>query len=225
VISLQLETDDAEEKDTMEKGRIVTMGALLLTMMLLIPSCVSMRVTDQWRDETFQGPAYKKIMVVALTKRADLRKPTEDEFSRQFKARGVDTVVCYECIPDVDQLSREGLLKVGEGKGVEAYLLVRVLRTEMRIESRQSSSQPSSTSLGMDSMMSTNLSGSPDPPVSRRTEVATLDARLFDGRSTKLVWRSTIESVDPAGDGSGIAAFVRAVLAALGDEKLLLQSK
>jgi hypothetical protein len=207
------------------KTRIVTAGALLLMMVLLIPSCVSMRVTDRWRDETFQVPAYKRIMIVALTKRADLRQPTEDEFKRQLKARGVEAVACYECIPDVDQLSREGLIKVGEGKGVQAYLLVRILRTEMRIESRQSSSMPSSTNLGMDSMMDMNLSGSPDPPVSRRTEVATLDARLFDGKSTKLVWRSTIESVEPTGDGSGIAAFVRAVLDALGDEKLLLQSK
>jgi hypothetical protein len=201
----------------MGKTRTVTVGALLFMAALLIPSCVSMRVTDQWKDETFQGSAYKKIMVVAMTKRADLRQPTEDEFRRQFQARGVEAVVCYECIPDVDQLSREGLIKVGEGKGVEAYLLVRVLRTETRIESRHSSSQPSSTSLGMDSMMNMNLSGSPDPPMSRRTEVMTLDARLYDGRSTKLVWRSTIESVDPAGDGSGIAAFVRSVLAALGE--------
>ena len=209
----------------MGKTRIVTVGALLFMAALLIPSCVSMRVTDQWRDETFQGQAYKKIMIVAMTKRADLRQPTEDEFRRQLKARGIEAVVCYECIPDVDQLSREGLIKVGEGKGVEAYLLVRVLRTETRIESYRSASQPPSSGLGMDSMMDMRLSGSPDPPVSRRTEVATLDARLFDGKSTKLVWRSTIESVDPAGDGSGIAAFVRSVLAALGEEKLFLQSK
>jgi hypothetical protein len=213
------------KKVAMGKTRIVTAGAPLIMAALLISSCISMRVTDQWSDETFQGPAYKKVMVVALTKRADLRKPTEDEFRRQLKARGIEAVVCYECIPDVDQLSREDLIKVGEGKGVEAYLLVRILRTEMRIESRQSSSQPPSSGLGMDSMMDMRLSGSPDPPVSRRTEVATLDARLFDGKSTKLVWRSTIESVDPAGDGSGIVAFVRAVLAALGDEKLLLQAK
>jgi hypothetical protein len=35
------------------------------------------------------------------------------------------------------------------------------------------------------------------------------------------VWRATAESVNPAGDGSGIAKFVRTVLAALDNEKLI----
>ena len=44
----------------MGKTRTVTVGALLFMAALLIPSCVSMRVTDQWRDETFQGQPTRK---------------------------------------------------------------------------------------------------------------------------------------------------------------------
>ena len=48
----------------------------------------SMQLTDNWRNSTYTGAAYKKIMVVAMTKRADLRQPIEDEFAKQLKVAG-----------------------------------------------------------------------------------------------------------------------------------------
>jgi len=203
----------------MGKVRIVTMGALL-TAALMMLSCASMRTMDEWRDKAYQGPAYKKIMVVALTKRADLRQPVEDEFRRQLQARGLEAAACYECIPDVDKISREELAKVGTGMGIEAFLIVRVLRTDTRIESYGSSGAPASSSVGRDSMMDMHW-GVPDPPLTKRSDTATLESRLFDAKTAALVWRATAESVNPAGDGSGIAKFVRAVLAALDNEKLI----
>lgn len=204
----------------MGKTRIAITGILIIASALLTLSCASMRTTDTWKDSAFTGPAYKKIMVVALTKRSDLRQPVEDEFSRQLKARGIESATCYECIPDVEKINREELAKVSAGMGIEAYLVVGVLRTDTRIESFRSSSPPPSASLGRDSMLDMQW-GSPDPPLSKRSEVSTLESRLFDAKTAKLVWRSTVESINPAGDGSGISRFVRTVLTALDDEKLI----
>ena len=207
----------------MGKTRIVMGGALLFAAALLTLSCASMRMTDEWRDKTFQGSPYKKIMVVALTKRADLRKPLEDEFSREIKARGSEAVACYACIPDVDKISREELAKVGAGMGIEAYLVVLVLRTETRIESYRSSIPPQIGDYGTDSLMNIHLWGSPDPPMQKKREILTLESSLYDGKSAKLIWRSSIESVNPSGEGSEIPRFVRTVLYALGEEKLIPQ--
>jgi hypothetical protein len=203
--------------------KIVCLGVLLTAAALML-SCSSMRTTDEWRDKAFQGPAYKNIMVVALTKRADLRQPVENEFRRQLQSRGVEAAACYECIPDVDKISREELAKVGPGMGIEAFLIVRVLRTDMRIESHRSSGAPASSSVGRDSMLDMQW-GAPDPLLTRRSETATLESRLFDAKTAALVWRVTAESVNPAGDGSGIARFVRTVLAALEEEKLIPPQK
>lgn len=205
----------------MGKAKIAMMGGLLFAALMTL-SCASMRTTDEWRDKSFQGPAYKKIMVVALTKRADLRQPVEDEFRRQLSARGVDAAACYECIPDVDKVSRDELAKAGAGMGIEAFLIVRVLRTDVRLESYRSSSPPP-TVLGRDSMANLQW-GDSDPPVSKRSEVASLESRLFDAKTATLVWRATADAVNPAGDGSGIPRFVTMVLKALAEEKLLPQT-
>ena len=205
----------------MGKMRIAIVGALLFAVLLLTLSCASLRMTDEWRDKTFQGPPYKKIMAVVLTNRADLRQPMEDEFSRQIKARGGDATACYTCILDVDKISREELAKIGAGMGIEAYLIVVVLRTDTRIESYRSSIPPTGD-YSTNSMMNMHLWGSPDPPMQKRSEVATLESLLYDGKSAKLIWRSTIESINPSGDGREIPRFVRTVLSSLGDENLIL---
>jgi hypothetical protein len=209
----------------MWKTRILMAGALLFAAALLTLSCATMRVTNQWRDETFQGLPYKNIMVVALTKRPDLRQPMEDEFSRQIKARGGEAAACYVCIPDVDKITREELVKVGAGMGIEAYLVVRILRTDIQMESYRSSIPSPAGDYGTDSMLNMQLWGSPDPPMQKKREVATLESRLYDGKSAKLVWRSIIESVNSSREGSEIPGFVRTVLSALEDEKLIPQSK
>ena len=209
----------------MSKTKIVMVGVLLFAAALLTLSCVSMRMTDEWRDKTFLGSPYKKIMVVALTKRADIRQPVEDEFNRQIKARGGEAVACYVCIPDVDKISREELAKVGTGMGIEAYLVVMVVRTDTRIESYRSSIPPPAGDYGTDSMMNVRLWGNPDPPMQKKRELLTLESRLYDGKSAKLIWRSAVESVNPSGEGREIPRFVRTVLSALGDEKLIPQSK
>jgi hypothetical protein len=210
---------------TMDKTRIMMLGTLLFAAATLTLSCATMRVTDEWRDKTFEGPPYKKIMVIALTKRADLRQPMEDEFSRQIKARGGEAVACYVCIPDIDRISRETLSKVGTGLGIEAYLVVMVMRTDIHIESYRSSIPPTVGDYSTGSMLNMELWGSADPPLQKRSESMTLESRLYDGKSAKLIWRSIIESVSPSAEGDEIPKLVRTVLATLGDEKLIPQSK
>ncbi|MCE5266128.1 MAG: hypothetical protein LLG97_21670 [Deltaproteobacteria bacterium] len=205
----------------MDRTRIGITGALLLAAVLSTLSCASMRLTDEWRDRGFEAPPYRKIMVVVMSKRPDLRQPMEDEFARQIQERGGDASACYMCIPDLDKISREELVKVGTGMGIEAYLMVIVLRSEVKIESyRGYYSPPATGSYGVDTMMNTQLWGSPDPSMQKKSEVATLETLLYDGKSAKLVWRATIEATNPSGAGE-ISRFVRTVLSALGDQKLI----
>ena len=47
-----------------------------------------------------------------------------------------------------------------------------------------------------DSMIDLQWVG-PDPPMSRRSEVSTLESRLYDGKTAEIVWRSTVKAVNP----------------------------
>jgi hypothetical protein len=207
----------------MGKTKIVLTGVLFFAAALMTLSCASpsMQLTDNWRNSTYTGPAYKKIMVVAMTKRDDLRQPIEDEFAKQLRSRGVEAVTCYECIPDPDKVTREELAKVSQGMGIEAYLIVRVLGVGIDVQtSRAESPSPMAASDNVDSMLSMRGLG-PEPSMSRRSEVVTLESRLYDGKTAEIVWRSTVNAVNPSPSEGQISKFVSLELRALGDKKLI----
>jgi hypothetical protein len=207
----------------MGKTKIVLMGMLLFAAAMMTLSCASpsMQLTDNWRNSTYTGPAYKKIMVVAMTKRDDMRQPIEDEFAKQLRSRGVAAVTCYECIPDPDKVTREELAKVSQGMGIEAYLIVRVLGAGIEVQSTRAESQsPMLASDNVDSMTTMRGMG-PEPMMSKRSEMVTLESRLYDGKTAEIVWRSTVNAVNPSPSEGQISKFVSLELKALGEKKLI----
>jgi hypothetical protein len=205
----------------MGKMKIVMIGTLLFAALLTLSCASSMQMTDNWRNSTYTGPAFKKIMVVAMTKEDALRQSIEDEFTKQLRSRGVEAAACHECIPDPDKVTREELAKVSQGMGIEAYLIVRVLGVGTEVQSYQAHSPSSMTgATGMDSMMNLQWFG-PEPAVGRRSEVATLESRLYDGKTAEIVWRSTVNAVNPSPSGGQISKFVSLELKALSEKNLI----
>jgi hypothetical protein len=205
----------------MGKMKIVMMGALLFAVLLTLSCASPMHLTDNWKSSAYTGPAYKKIMVVAMTKRIEMRQSVEDEFVKQLKSRGVEAAACHECIPDPDKVTREELIKVSQGMGIEAYLIVRVLRLGTEVQSYQGQS-PSlmAANTGRDSMVDMQWFG-PEPSMGKRSDVATLESRIYDGKTSNLVWRSTVDAVNPYGNEEQVPRFVSLIVKTLGDHNLI----
>ncbi len=194
---------------------------VLLALMFLLISCASTKLIDTWKDDQFQGPAFKKIMVVSLMKNPDTRQRIEDEFAGQLNARGVNPVACYSCIPDPKNLTREEIVKVVGKTGVEGVLVLELRRLDTRVESvRTESPNTLADSVGFDSYLLTATSRS-DSPMFKRDDVVTMSTRLFDARTGKLVWFTTTETVDPGKTEREIASFTKIILNALQKEKLI----
>jgi len=203
---------------TMNKTKIALTGTLLFAAALMTLSCASpMRMTDNWRNSTYTGPAYKKIMVVALTKQEDLRQPIEKEFAKQLRSRGVEVATCHEYFPDPDKATREELVRVSQGMGIEAYLIGRVLGAGTDVQTYG----PADTTV--DSMSYLPWFG-PGPQITRQREAVTIESRLYDGKTTGIVWRSTVDAVNPSGSDDQISRFVGLVVKALRDKKLIPSS-
>jgi len=209
----------------MGKMKIVMLGILLFAASMLTLSCATpMSMTDNWRNSTYTGPAYKKIMIVAMTKQDDVRQSIEDEFAKQLRSRGVEAATCYECIPDPEKVTREELAKVSQGMGIEAYLIVRILRVGTEVQSYQADTPSTmATTTGRDSMMNMQWFG-PEPSMSKRSQVATMESRLYDAKTAGIVWRSTVNAVNPSPSGGQISKFVSLELKALSEKELIPSS-
>ncbi|OPY88019.1 MAG: hypothetical protein A4E73_03482 [Syntrophaceae bacterium PtaU1.Bin231] len=196
-------------------ARIARSGILLLAALSLILSCASpMRLTDNWKSSAHTGPAYSKIMVVAMTNRVDMQRYFENEFAGQLKSRGVEAAASHALIPDPDKGTREELIRLSRGMGIEAYLIIRVLGTGTEVQSYGASDRTS------ESMTYLPWFG-PSPAMIKEREALTMESRLYDGKSLDLVWRSTATVVDPYGSPEQISGFAGLIVKTLGDHKLI----
>lgn len=195
--------------------KIARSGILILAVLSLTLSCASpMRLTDNWKSSSYTGPAYKRVMVVAMTKRTDVRRYIENEFAGQLKSMGVDAATCHELIPDPDKGTREELIRLSGGMGIEAYLITRNLRAGTELQSYEASDKT------LDSMMYLPWFG-PSPAMIKERETVTMESMLYDAKSLNLVWRSTVQVVDPYGSPEQISGFASLILKTLRDQKLI----
>jgi hypothetical protein len=82
-------------------------------------------------------------------------------------------------------------------------------------------SGPSDTTL--DSMAYIPWFG-PRQPMTRQQEAVTIESRLYDGKTMGIVWRSTVDAVNPTGSDDQISRFVSLVVKTLRDMKLIPSS-
>ncbi len=193
---------------------IFSLAAVAMTM-----SCASyMSMTDNWKAPSYHGPAYKRITIVSLAERPQLRQALENELAGKLKAHAVEAAACSQCIPDADHVTGEDLANIGGESETGAYLIIRLLGVETRIESfRAEDPDPMQEEAGYRGL----YLEIPEPPLEKRTEVATLELRLLDGKTSMLVWRSTVDAVNLSGSKNHISRFSTLVVKALSENKLI----
>jgi hypothetical protein len=168
----------------------------LLVLTILASGCSSSSVVNEWREPSVTGAPYRKVLVVALGKRVELRRQYEGEFARHLRERGAEAVEGSALIPDdTDKVDRDALLKAVADSGADAVAITRLAKMEERAVAAPPT--PPTTSLHgyyassnwSNHYEPSNVSGGGLQPYVQT--VATLETNLFDARSAKLVWRAT----------------------------------
>ena len=197
---------------------------VLLALTFLLTSCASTKLFDTWKDRQFQGPAFKKIMVVALAKRPDIRQRMEDEFAGQLNARGVNAVTCYSLIPDPKNLTREEVVKAVNKTGVEGVLVMGLRQAGRagRVESVRAEVPDPRRPMSFENYLATTEPLSGESSMFKQGEVVTISTRLFDARTDgKLVWFTNSETIESGKLEQEIVTFSKVILNELRKDRML----
>src|SRR5580700_10380125 len=62
--------------------------------------CVSARVVEHWKDPSFAGPAFHKVLVVSVQRDQGRRRLWEDAMVGALAKRGVQAEASYQVSPD-----------------------------------------------------------------------------------------------------------------------------
>jgi hypothetical protein len=195
--------------------RIVNLLAVVAA--LLLASCASTTLQSAWYDTSFTGGPFKRILVVGVGTSVTDTRLFEDIFAQQLGAAGTQGVPGYQYIGD-DARINDAAWNAGVAKsGADGLLLVRVLGIDTR-------TQVSTVMVPGSMYFGPGFGGWAGPPMVAvpqvsQYDIATVEARLFDVRTRRIVWSATTQTLNPttvARETPGFAQVVLGQLAARG---------
>jgi hypothetical protein len=97
--------------------------------MILIESCSTSVLVDEWNDPSFHESPLKKILIIAIRKNPVQRRIWEDAFVGELSKKGVMSTSSYklfpDALPDTDQI-----IETVQKNGFDGILVTRILQKE-----------------------------------------------------------------------------------------------
>jgi hypothetical protein len=99
-----------------------------LIALLLLGASSHGRIVEQRTAEDYQGPEFRKLIVVGITDDLEARKNFENKFVSHLRGRGIGGVTSYSLVPDLAaEEDEERIVREIEAQGIDGAITVRVL--------------------------------------------------------------------------------------------------
>ena len=103
--------------------------SILCCLMILIESCSTSVLVDEWNDPSFHESPLKKILIIAIRKNPIQRRIWEDAFVGELSKKGVISTSSYklfpDALPDTDQV-----IETVQKNSFDGILVTRILQKE-----------------------------------------------------------------------------------------------
>jgi len=172
---------------------------LLLLLLNLLPGCASVSLVNTLRDRGVPAKQYKKLLVVGIASKLQMRQVFEEIFSAEVMKKGIAAIPSYTITGVTEQLSRASLEDAVKKTGADGVITTRVVGTKKDTEVHAGFIM---TDRGV-----TNVYGVPvtfatfvgqPVEVTLSTEAA-IETNLFDSATGRMVWSGTSNAVNPEG--------------------------
>lgn len=194
----------------MKKVRYVSFFPVLIALFLL-SACATTTTTNVWRDQTYQGPV-KKVLVMGISQKKGIQRFFEDEFFRQLKQRGTDAVAGYSILPYDEKMDKAFVSTKAREIGADAVLVTRPLGR--KTERAYMPGSPYNRWGGY-------YGHAYSPGYVVEDEYVYLETNLFDVATENLIWSAESETVILASDQELIKEFISTMIAKLASDKLI----
>lgn len=190
---------------------------------LLLASCATTEVTALWRDPGYQKQP-KKTLVQAVLKDPANRRLVEEEFTREFRSRGIEAVPAYTVFPGEELPSKGALEEQLRLGGFDTLLLLRLAgeRTEARVVPG-TPAYPAMAPLygGWPEYYDSGYSTVYSPGYTVEETYAVAETSLYDVATGKLIWTATSETLLSQADQKLIKSYVKVMMDSLTKNKLV----
>lgn len=202
-----------------------------VTTVFLLVGCMGTKFSATWKDPGYEGNAYKKLLVVAMSDNVSARGTVEDETTHFMQIKGVNAVSGSDILPadrTVIPKEQDVLKKKLTEAGYDAVLTVGLIDVKEETHYVQGTGYYNPMSYGYYGSFygyNSYMYGSVyQPGYYASSTVVYLETNLWDVNSGKLMWSGQSKSTDTGSIDKVANSYARAVVSELTGKGLLLAS-
>jgi len=155
----------------------------------LLASCAAVSLRSSWKDPTVTPRPYTRILVVGVAKDEGVRRMFEEIFVSELKRRGVDAIPSFSHFPITEPIDREKIVTAVQLTRATAVIATKVSRVETI---QDYGPQP----VAPWDFTGNYYAGVGNPPVAVTFTEATLETKLFDAETGRMVWVANTSTFD-----------------------------
>ena len=197
------------------KKRLLMSIVALMSLSLLSSCAPTTSMTAAWKDQAYQRPV-KKVVVLVTVKQQAVRTSIEEEFVNQLKARQVDAVASHTLIPLAQMSDRNFVAAQVKGVGADTTLATKPVGR--KTVERQA---PGTSLSGYNSTLSEYYGTLGSERYSIREEHVFVETNLYQTDGDKLVWSARAETWVAASDQELTTSFIKVMVDKLASDRLI----
>jgi len=201
-----------------------TFRVVLVFCLLVITSCSRTTMDYVWKDPSYQGGKFNKVLIIGVAKNQANRILFENQFVAELKIYGTDAVSSYTIIPSAEKLDKATVESKINLLEVDAVLVTKL----MSIEQKKTYSRvvnPSQTQPRLQRggwvEYSTDYEIAKDRGSYYRYEVLGLETKIYDTQTDKLIWSGWADTVLEDSVEVAIESLIKAITKSLSDNQLI----
>jgi len=195
------------------KTHMTTKLSCLAMGLLLLAACTTTKVLHEWQNT--DGTRFGHLMVVALFKQDQTRRMFENEFAWQISNMGPMVTRSYNLVPSLNENTTSRIATIAKAVGADGVLAIRMVNSKQHTKTAAANSPPAPMNLS--GFLQHSWKDNYDPPDVMTNAAMTVESRLFDAKSGKLVWSLATESKNQFGLKWEIRLLAERVLGKLKD--------
>ncbi|MFV1983297.1 MAG: hypothetical protein ACC657_07120 [Thiohalomonadales bacterium] len=185
---------------------------------LLLVSCAATSITGTWKDENYNKPI-EKILIIGLSSEAAHRRKFEDSLSEKIRKAGKKAVISVKYFTNINKINKESLEPIIEKEKVDTVIIVRAVSVD-----KENRYMPGSYPSMYGSMY--GYYGAVSPYYQRKsyysqTTKISLEINLYETKNAKLVWALATQTYEPGKLSKEIQKLAAIIANELKKDKLL----
>lgn len=194
-----------------------------LCALILVPACggPTTRLTTVWSDSQFQGRKARKVLVMAITQRENVRDAYERRVCERLAGIGVNAIPSLDVFFHNEELSKEVLQEDLADLGVDAVIVSRLISVDTETY-YVPGYVPYPYYNDFYGYYGAVYGPVYSPGYLSQSTIVQIETNLYETATAKLAWSGVSESFDPRDPGEVIDALSQLVVTTLRREGFLV---